>query len=165
MIDSVKDIKTEETRAQIACMLNEVWHSRLPKLHWSNVVRSGDYVCYVFKYQEAIVGTSIWSSPVSRILAKDKNKLELRRMALSNVCPKNTASFVISVMTKKIKDKFKNVKTLISYHDTAVHLGTIYKAANWKKVNVSNGGQWSRQTRNRSKVQSDSKKIRWEYQI
>ena len=74
-------------------------------------------------------------------------------------------SFVIAVMTKKIKDKFKNVKTLISYHDTAVHLGTIYKAANWKKVNVSNGGQWSRQTRNRSKVQSDSKKIRWEYQI
>ena len=102
MIDSVKDIKIEETRAQIACMLNEIWHSRLPKLHWSNVVRSGDYVCYVFKYQEAIVGTSIWSSPVSRILAKDKNKLELRRMALSNVCPKNTASFVIAVMTKII---------------------------------------------------------------
>ena len=68
MIESVKDITIEETRAQIACMLNELWHSRLPDIHWSNVVRNKKYVCYVFKYKQAIVGTAIWSSPVARRL-------------------------------------------------------------------------------------------------
>ena len=51
---NLKDITIEETRAQIACMLNELWHSRLPNIHWSNVVRNTYYVCYVFKYKEAI---------------------------------------------------------------------------------------------------------------
>ena len=36
---TVKDIEIQETRAQVACMLNELWHSKLPKIHWSNVVR------------------------------------------------------------------------------------------------------------------------------
>ena len=64
MID-LDNINIEETRAQVACMLNELWHSRLPNLHWSNVVRSGNYVCYVFKYKQAIIGVAIWSSPVA----------------------------------------------------------------------------------------------------
>jgi len=36
----VKDIIIEECKAQLACLLNEVWHSRLPRIHWSNVVRN-----------------------------------------------------------------------------------------------------------------------------
>ena len=95
MIESVKDITIEETRAQIACMLNELWHSRLPDIHWSNVVRNKKYVCYVFKYKQAIVGTAIWSSPVARRL-DPLTTLELRRMALSDVCPKNTATYTLS---------------------------------------------------------------------
>ena len=37
---TVKDIVIEQTRAQIACMLNELRHSKLPNIHWSNVVRN-----------------------------------------------------------------------------------------------------------------------------
>jgi|TARA_R100001460_G_scaffold315_1_gene1601 hypothetical protein len=166
MIDSVKDIKIEETRAQIACMLNEIWHSRLPKLHWSNVVRSKHYVCYVFKYKEAIIGVGIWSSPVaSNRFKKSSSMLELRRMALSNVCPKNTASFTISKMIKEIKIKFEDITRLISYQDKDVHNGTIYKASNWFVASEVPLLEWNTKTRKRNKLQSNSKKIRWEYQI
>ena len=109
MIENVKDIQVEETRAQIACMLNELWHSRLHKIHWSNVVRNTHYVCYVFKYKEAVVGVRIWSSPVARMLNKDTH-LELRRLALCDVCPKNTATFVLSKMRSLVKSKFPNIK-------------------------------------------------------
>ena len=132
---SPTEISIEETRAQIACMLNEVWHSKLPDIHWSNVVRNKHYICYVFKYKEAIIGVGIWSSPVAANRLKDGDRvLELRRLALSDVCPKNTASFVISYMVKDIKKRFPELIRLISYQDTDVHLGTIYKASNYKLI-------------------------------
>tara|TARA_Y100000310_G_C20135279_1_gene557725 strand:+ start:53 stop:547 length:495 start_codon:yes stop_codon:yes gene_type:complete len=160
----LKDITIEETRAQIACMLNELWHSRLPKIHWSNVVRNTHYICFVFKYKEAVIGVGIWSSPVARKINRETH-LELRRLALTDVCPKNTATFVLSKMRKSIKNKFPNIKTLISYQDTVVHLGTIYKADNWKNMVISAGGEWSSATRKRKNVQSSVKKIRWEYEL
>ena len=164
MIENVKDIQVEETRAQIACMLNELWHSRLPKIHWSNVVRNTHYVCYVFKYKEAVVGVGIWSSPVARMLNKDTH-LELRRLALCDVCPKNTATFVLSKMRSLVKSKFPNIKKLISYQDTAVHNGTIYKASNWIKAVDVPLINWDNKWRKRNKLQSTAKKIRWEYSI
>ena len=164
MINSVKEIDVVETRAQIACMLNELWHSRLPNIHWSNVVRPGRYACYVFKYKEAIIGTGIWSRAVAGNRFKNENEiLELRRLALSNVCPKNTATFVLSKMITLIKIKFPFIKRLISYQDTDVHHGTIYKAGNWKKVCDVPFINWDNKYRKRNKIQSNSKKIRWEY--
>jgi|TARA_E500000305_G_C3829744_1_gene146769 TPP-dependent indolepyruvate ferredoxin oxidoreductase alpha subunit len=163
---NVKDITVEETRAQIACMLNELWHSRLPKIHWSNVVRNTHYVCYVFKFKQAIIGVGIWSSPVAQNRFKDgKKMLELRRLALCDVCPKNTATYVISQMIKQIKIKFSEINRLISYQDTTVHLGTIYKAANWTVVSNVPLMDWSNKQRKRNVLQSDSSKVRWEYKI
>ena len=164
---TIKDIVIETTRAQIACMLNELWHSKLPKIHWSNVVRNKHYVCYVFKFKEAIIGVGIWSSPVAANRLKNGNRmLELRRLALTNVCPKNTASFVISKMIKDIKERFDDIDTLISYQDTEVHLGTIYKASNWKAAPQQTKIQdWNTDKRKRNKLQSTANKIRWEYQL
>ena len=164
MIESIKDITIEETRAQIACMLNELWHSRLPDIHWSNVVRNKKYVCYVFKYKQAIVGTAIWSSPVARRL-DPLTTLELRRMALSDVCPKNTATYTLSQMIKSIRVKFNDLTKLISYQDTEVHFGTIYKAANWTETITNPGGEWSSPSRPRDKVQTSVPKVRWEYNL
>ena len=164
MINEIKDIIVEETKAQTACLLNETWHSRLPNIHYSNVVRNKKYVCFIFKYREAIIGTAIWSSPVARRL-DPITYLELRRMALSNVCPKNTATYTISKMIKKIKIKFPDLTKLISYQDTEVHLGTIYKASNWVKSITNTGGEWSKPSRKRKKTQTNSPKIRWEYTL
>tara|TARA_R100000329_G_C7462854_1_gene163014 strand:- start:161 stop:511 length:351 start_codon:yes stop_codon:yes gene_type:complete len=113
---------------------------------------------------EAVVGVGIWSSPVARMLS-NKILLELRRLALSKHCPKNTATYVMARMAKKIKKKFPEIEKLISYQDTEVHLGTIYKAANWKQANTSTGGEWTRQSRGRAKAQTSVPKVRWEYSL
>jgi hypothetical protein len=160
----VKNIVVEECKAQVACFLNELWHSKLPHIHWSNVVRNKHYVCFVFKYEEAIIGVGIWSSPVaSNRFNNSENMLELRRLALSNVCPKNAATYCISQMIKKIKTKFSDIKRLISYQDKSVHLGTIYKASNWEMVSDVPLLDWTTKTRKRTNLQSNSDKCRWEY--
>ena len=163
---TVKEIEVQETRAQIACMLNELWHSKLPKIHWSNVVRNKHYVCYAIKYKQAIIGVAIWSSPVAANRFKDGDKLlELRRLALSDVCPRNTASFVISSMIKDIKVRFPELIRLVSYQDTEAHLGTIYKASNWTAAPTQTSLlDWTTSKRKRS-LQSTADKVRWEYEL
>ena len=164
---TVKEIEIQETRAQIACMLNELWHSKLPKIHWSNVVRNKHYVCYAIKYKQAIIGVAIWSSPVAANGFKDGDKLlELRRLALSDVCPRNTASFVISSMIKDIKVRFPELIRLVSYQDTEAHLGTIYKASNWTAAPIQTSLlDWTTSKRKRSSLQSTADKVRWEYNL
>ncbi len=163
-IFSPKDIEIVECRAQVACMLNELWHSKLPKIHWSNVVRNTHYVCFSFSYMGAIIGVGIWSSPVAQNRFKDgKQMLELRRLALCDICPQNTATRVISIMLKAIRIKFPEIKRLISYQDKDVHLGTIYKASNWFIGGDTELLEWSTKTRKRNKLQSTAGKIRWEY--
>ena len=163
---NVKDIQITETRAQVACMLNELWHSRLPKIHWSNVVRNTHYVCYSFSYNEAIIGVGIWSSPIAQNRMKDGKKiLELRRLALSKFCEKNTATFVLSKMIKLIKIKFPELIKLVSYQDVDVHHGTIYKAGNWQMKGQLDLLDWTTSKRKRNALQSDSAKVRWEYPL
>ena len=94
-----------------------------------------------------------------------KTTLELRRLALSDVCPKNTSSFVIAKMIKMIKEKFPEIKRLISYQDKEVHLGTIYKASNWVATTDVPLIDWSYRGRKRKALQSTSPKVRWEYAL
>jgi|TARA_R100001163_G_scaffold12524_1_gene11651 hypothetical protein len=169
--DSLGDHKPKSTKDLIllscsvheACKLNSKWHSRLPIIHWSNVVRNKYYKCYSFSYNYINYATAIWSSPVARKL-DDKTFLELRRMAICNEAPKNTATRMISLMIKDIKKKLPKIKTLISYQDTEVHLGTIYKASNWKDIKISKAASWQK-SRKRNKEQTMAQKIRWEYYI
>tara|TARA_A100000171_G_C2057876_1_gene108429 strand:- start:17 stop:592 length:576 start_codon:yes stop_codon:yes gene_type:complete len=149
-----------------ACELNELWHSRLPKIHWSNVVRNRDYVCYVAEFDDIAYATGIWSSPVAANRMKDgQTYLELRRMAIADDAPKNTASRMISIMRKDIQKSLPHIKTLISYQDTEVHSGTIYKASGWIDTRTSKGVSWTNKNRSRNKEQSLADKVRWEYQI
>ena len=113
-------------------MLNELWHSRLPKIHWSNVVRNTDYICYAIYSGDMVCGVGIWSSPVAQNrFANGREMLELRRLAIANDAPPNTATRAISLMQDDIKKAMLDIKRLISYQDTSVHKGTIYKASNW----------------------------------
>lgn len=60
--------------------------------------------------------------------------VELRRMACLDECPKNTESYFLSKVIWFIK-KNTNVRRVISYSDKSVgHMGTIYKAANFKLI-------------------------------
>lgn len=147
-------------------MLNELWHSRLPIIHWSNVVRNTHYVCYAIYYGDLICGVGIWSSPVAQNRFKNgKEMLELRRLAIANNAPKNTATQSISFMQKDIKKNMPDIKLLISYQDTDVHTGTIYKASNWTMGAETPFIDWSTSKRKRSTIQSNAPKIRWEYNL
>lgn len=156
----------EKINVHLACELNKQWHSRLPKIHWSNVVRNTRYVCFGAIYKNIYYAVAIWSSPVNQNRFKNGGDiLELRRLAISPEAPRNTATRMLMVMRKIVKKIFPNIKRLISYQDTDVHNGTIYKADNWKAVSLVRGISWTTNNRKRNKEQSLSNKIRWEYLI
>ena len=86
--DSPKQFSFPVIRAQTACLLNELWHSRLPIIDWSNVVRNTHYVCFAAEYQGEFYAVGIWSSPVAQNRFKNgKQMLELRRLAISAEAP------------------------------------------------------------------------------
>lgn len=158
---SALDLWFLECSVDTAIRLNALWHSRLPKVIASNITRSHNKVCYVAEHDGLYYATAIWTKPVARKLPQ-KTWLELRRMAISDDAPKNTASRKLAWMTKDIRKRFPKIVRLISYQDCDVHAGTIYKAAGWVIGNESSGGEWTRPTRVRNRSQSTSPKIRWE---
>lgn len=156
----------KEISASSASKANKRYHSRLPEIHWSNIVRNTHYVCYGAFYDNEVYAVGIWSSPVAQNRFDDgKTILELRRLAIAPDAPKNTATRMISIMIKLIRKKFPEIKRLISYQDTDVHTGTIYKASNWINTNVTEGISWTTDKRNRNEEQTMATKIRWEYQL
>ena len=66
---------------------------------------------------------------------------------------------------KKIKIKFPDIIKLVSYQDTKVHNGTIYKASNWTRGGETQFMLWNNEKRRRNKEQSDATKVRWEYNL
>jgi len=161
---SPRQLEVEIINPKLACELNTRWHSRLPRIHWSNVVRNTHYICFGAKYNDRWYAVAIWSSPVAQNRFKDgKSILELRRFAISPESPKNTASRMMRIMISIIKNKFPDIKKLVSYQDTEVHKGTIYKASNWKVGAITKGMSWITNKRKRNPDQTLSDKIRWEY--
>jgi hypothetical protein len=149
-----------------ACAFNKTWHSRLPDIHWSNVVRNKHYVCFGAQFQGNLHAVAIWSTPVAaNRLTNGQNCLELRRFAIANTSPKNTATRMLSIMTKTIRKNLPNIVKLVSYQDMEAHHGTIYKAANWRVGHVSEGLSWTTSKRKRNKEQSTAAKTRWELTI
>lgn len=67
-------------------------------------------------------------------------------------------------MIVDINKRLPLVTKLISYQDTEVHNGTIYKAANWNIDGVTKFNSWGN-SRKRSKDQSTADKVRWGYTI
>ena len=148
-----------------AIMLNSFWHSRLPTVVRGNIDRNKYSLSFGAEYNGVFYATAIWSSPVARHLAtRNDDWLELRRMAISDDAPKNTASRMISIMVKAIRKKFPNIKRLISYQDTEVHHGTIYKASGWKAEATNTNADWTK-SRNRAQAQATGTKIRWGFDL
>jgi len=160
---TTKELSVNIIKPQLASKLNKQWHSRLPMIHWSNIVRNRYYVCYGISHNGIWIGCAIWSSPVNQNF-DIVSTLELRRLAISELCPKNTATFAIGKMIKDIKKRLPLVSKLISYQDKEVHTGTIYKAANWYIDAETKFNTWNK-SRNRAADQSKADKIRWAYNI
>jgi hypothetical protein len=118
-------------------------------------------VCYGLFFDGLCWAVAIFSSPIARNF-NGKHFLELRRYAIKDGAPKNTASWGLGKMVKTIRDKFPDIEKLISYQDTAVHSGTIYKASNWTMSSSTKFASWGT-SRKRNPDQATGDKIRWEY--
>jgi hypothetical protein len=144
--------------ARTAMELNRKWHSRLPEI-------GNGLQCFWYGAEcgNRWYAVAAWSNPVARLL-NGLGLLELRRMAISDSAPKNTASRMLKVMAKLIRNNRPETKGLVSYQDTDVHQGTIYKAAGWHPREMKGSqSKWAMPNRNRlNGPASESVKVRWE---
>jgi hypothetical protein len=139
-----------------ALTLNREWHSRLPQLtNWQGCIAFGA------ECNNVTYAVALWGRPVAREF-NGRGYIELRRMAIADDAPKNTASRMIGWMLRELRKTGEYTKA-ISYQDTAVHAGTIYKASGWKAVGLKKniGTGWN--TRRRNAMQTTADKVRWEY--
>ena len=164
-----RDLKFGECQKTLAVTLTLRWHSRLP-----NTQQGPWEFAFAAEYNGIVYGVALCNTPSGRCLPQ--HWIELRRMALSPDAPKNSASRFLSWMARWFQKHYPQREMLISYQDTAVHRGTIYKAAGWIKGPTSKA-----RVRDRSKVrigttrfyrsningqQTDaSPKTRWEYRL
>lgn len=160
---SPKQFSIERIEQKRAVELNKLWHRTQP------IITNYWYCrCYAAVFNGIIYAVMFWSIPVARRL-NHKGYYELRRFAIASDAPRNTASWMMAKIEKVILKEKPEVTTLISYQDTELHYGTIYKASNWVPVGQAEGDGagwgrgWKSRVREGSKAQGD--KIRWEKKL
>jgi hypothetical protein len=145
-----------------AQQLNSLWHSVLPDTHLGNLVGNRANVAYAAVYENRFYAVAIWTTPIAANRLKGgQDMLELRRFAIAPDAPKNTATRMLSIMTRMIKRKFCFITALISYQAKDHHFGTIYRAANWNMAAESKAQQWHANEK-RAQMQTESDKVRWQ---
>jgi hypothetical protein len=151
-------------RHAVECV--RMWHSRLPNVQcgpWQYAFRA--------QYNGETYAVALWHNPSARTLPH--HWLELRRMACAPDAPKFTASRFLMWMVRWFRTNTLERERCISYQDTAVHRGTIYKASGWTigavaKARIRDRSKARRGTRrmyrsNLNGPQPDAaEKIRWE---
>jgi hypothetical protein len=154
---SALQLRVVKIRRKLFAELNRRWHSRLPECGncWNGIT-------YGAESGNAFFAVAWWSHPVNNHLT-DGETWELRRMAVAEDAPPNTASRFLMVMVRLLRKERPELKRLVSYQDTAVHAGTIYKASGWTPVKSTNTTPWAASKRGRAKGVSDGTlKVRWE---
>ena len=83
-------------------------------------------------------GALSWGPPAGKVMkglydeVTQRSWWELKRLALSDLCPKNSESRVIALCIKLIRKQY-NVAGILTYADDSVgHKGTIYKACGFE---------------------------------
>lgn len=147
---------------KLASALVRLWHSKLPAIPHTNIQRNRRYACFAFVHSGHAHGIAVYSSPVNQKLDQG-TCLELRRLAMSTKCPKNSATYFMARAEALLVERMPEIDMLISYQDKEHHLGTVYKAGNWRvgKDNVRHTDRRIARP-DRSPPQTTSKKVRWE---
>jgi hypothetical protein len=160
-----RDLIFERCPKYHAVTLVRAWHSRMPNCQnapWTHAF------CGHAKNITFVV--ALWNNPSGRCVPPHWR--ELRRMACAPDAPKNTPSRFLGWMVRWFNQFHPEHEQLISYQDTAVHSGTIYKAAGWtaehetterirdRSKNRIGTSRLYRQNINGTAVDS-AKKIRW----
>lgn len=160
---SALHFRIESIAYDTARELNKLWHSRLPRIgDPPEVMKAGIHYGAIF--EGLIYAVAIWTHPVNRSLPQE-HWLELRRLAIAPDAPRNMASRMLAVMARLIRRSRPGLTTLVSYHDTEVHTGGIYRAAGWKESADVVFKSWTSKTRVRPADQSSGAKKRWELKL
>ncbi len=156
---SALQLWVERIDTELALSCNARWHSRLPKLG-TGFFRIR-YPSFGAIYEGQLYAVAIWSNPVARLLPQ-REWLELRRLAVAANAPRFTASRMLAIVTRMIRRTMPHITTLVSYHDTSVHCGAIYRAAGWKLDAITRGKDWRTPARpRRPAAVSLAPKVRW----
>ena len=124
-----RDLLVERCDPARAVLLNSLWHSRLP-----HAQPSPWKFAFWAHCNGVVYGVALWHNPSARGLPQEW--LELRRLAIAPDAPRYAATRMLGQMARWIKRETACPR-LISYQDTDVHTGTIYRAANWHVGYVS----------------------------
>lgn len=119
-----RQLRFERCAASHAVPLVRLWHSRLP-----NTQRGPWQFAYRASYGDVTYAVALWHNPSARTLPA--HWVELRRMACAPDAPRNTASRFLAWMVRDLRKFHPERKHCISYQDTSVHSGGIYRAAGW----------------------------------
>jgi hypothetical protein len=145
------------------------WHSRLPNTQigpWE--------FAFSAEHGGIVYAVALWNNPSARTLPN--HWIELRRMACAPDAPKHTASRFLAWMVRWFKRHCQDRERCISYQDTAVHAGTMYRAAGWEAAWTTKARERDR-SKNRSGTNRAyrtnlnglapdvSEKVRWEKRI
>lgn len=164
---SALQLRFDEIGMKLAQELNARWHSMLPRTDLGNLLCGNTSVAYGAYHDNAWWAVAIWSQPIIRAMC-DGHTIELRRLAIPDNAPKNTASRMLGIMRRLVKRRFPDLNRAISYLAVDVHVGTIYKAAGWRpvgKIVDARPQRFSgvdRSTRATGPLQTTSRKQRWE---
>lgn len=131
--------------------------------HYSGYCQPQNMLNFAVWFENRVVGVVQYGVPCgANRMTNGKITLELIRLALCPDCPKNSATRVMSVCEKIIKKVYPRYKYLVSYSDDSRHIGTIYKAGNFKNIGKTEGNDWTnRPGRERSKNLSKTVKTKW----
>ena len=146
-----RDLEFEACDILHAVVLCRQWHSRLPKVQdnpWQFAFRA--------HYRHRTAAVALWHNPSTRSLPS--HWLELRRMACAPFAPKFTASRFLSWMVRFFRQHYPARERCISYQDTQVHNGTIYRASNWT---AAYRGQERIRDRSKPRCNSNGRMYRW----
>lgn len=165
---STLDLSMTEISMRTAAELNRKWHSLLPRTDLGNLLCGNMSVAYGMSYRDAWYAVAIYSQPIIRSLC-DGATIELRRLAICDDAPKNTATRFMALARRAIRKKWHHMRKIVSYQAVDVHAGTIYKAGGWTMVGDVCDARPQRAPgspqRATGPLQTQSRKVRWEINV
>jgi hypothetical protein len=118
--------------------------------HYSHGCHNGASPCYgMFDDGGQLIGVLMFATPCSENVRKSvfgeeykDSVIELHRLHILDVTPKNAESYFISRCLRLLKADRPQTKAVISFSDTTIgHEGTIYKATNAHRIGQT-GSAW-----------------------
>lgn len=138
------DIKNYQVR-KVDC---ETAKQYICEHHYSHGCHNAPSPCYALYDNGNMIGCLMFATPCSEnvrasIFGEDykDNVIELHRLHILDVTPKNTESWFISRCMKLLLQDRPQTWCVISFSDTTMgHDGTIYKATNFMRCGKCEGG-------------------------